>query len=304
MFTHQADEEDYCVVELIDFLRGRNEHSPLIGMLKQKLRSPKRIAFSNKFEEFKCINCTCDVYDVRISRACSVIVAVTGEYFLFIDYETLEPKGRVATESFYFELEEDYDQCGNDALLLFYDKEISKYDLKQFIEEKGCKPLWTYSNEIGYDTSEPINVMVLDGKKAVVFNSQNSMGFLDAKNGTLLDYTIKLEGAISGCFEADRKKPNTLYIFLKEMIKFEYENGDWKRTSFSVNIRSVDGLCMDRESGVLYFSGYCDGKCYISAYTTSGDLIAMHSVNCAGICIDERTGLMYLADGNKISILR
>ncbi|EFC43960.1 predicted protein [Naegleria gruberi] len=303
-------DEECCTVELIDFSSCCNSDSyqdPMIGMLKQKLRSPKRIAFSNKFEEFKSIEFDDDVYDVRISRSCSLIVVVKSNCFVFIDYETLEIKQQVETACIYFELEEDYDNCGNDALLMNHNRIISKYDLKQFIITEGsCQPIWTYRTETDITiTSKPINAMILDGKKVVIFNEDNCMTFLDAKTGTkLMEYTIKLESSVSGCFEPDRRKPNTLYLFMKEMMKFEYENGNWKCTSFATGHSNIDGLGMDRVSGILYFSGYCESKWSISAYTTCGTFIGTHSVTCSGFYIDERTGLMYMAETGKISIVK
>ena len=310
MSLMNQDGDCCCTVDLIDFSSGCNSESyqdPMIGMLKQKFRSPKRIAFSNKFEQFKSIELEGDdVFDVRISRSCSLIIAINNNCFVFIDYETLEIKRQVETEEecMYFELEEDYDYCGNDALLINYNRSVSKYDLKQFITEgESCKPIWTYCT--GIVTSQPVSVMILDGKKVVVFNEDSCMAFLDTKIGTkLIEYTIKLEGSISGCVEPDRRKPNTLYLFVKEMMRFEYENGNWKSTSFTTDHSNIDGLCMDRVSGVLYFSGYCETKWSISAYTTSGTFIGTHYVICGGFCIDERTGLMYMAESNKISILK
>ncbi|EFC36614.1 predicted protein [Naegleria gruberi] len=276
------------------------------GMLKQKLRSKNRLAFSNKFEWEGEIDCSPDkeIYDVRISSTCSCILALTDSAFLVIDYSTHQIRTRIKTDCLYFTIEEDYDGLGNDALLTNRMGVVSKYDLKRFIHEKEeCKPLWNYSiPDHGGFICDTVNWMNLDGRRLVIVLSQTHIHFIDSAFGMVADTGIPLENDnfVSGCIEVDRTNKNAIYFLAGSLNRYEYVNGDWIGKQHEISLGTTDGLFMDKVSGNLYFSGFQG----VYAVKNTGEFLGKHDGSCSGLCIDDKSGLMYVGFGNMLTILR
>ncbi|KAG2387251.1 hypothetical protein C9374_001583 [Naegleria lovaniensis] len=325
------DEEPLCntQITLHDFIRIGSESydAVIMNAFKNKMRKFKtKISFSMNFDPVAVIEVP-NVFETRISHACNCIVALNVTEFICFDLNShRKVHSFPAAFAFYFDIEENYDGKGSDALIYGGDRGVFKYDLNKIMNGEDLNNIWNQPeiHSMGMVCS-PHND-VLSKNVLYVCSYDTCISALKSLTGEVLYRIQHFENTTGYYFEhtpvcfsdidvndtdtelfVSATKSKRIYNFHR--IAHNNHQDDWQliREFGGEYLTHPDGMVFDSVSRhVLVCEQQQQAKgCILVVFTEKGEFVKRVDVkgkdvkrhaSPTGLCLDERTGLLYVVD--------
>ncbi|KAG2378959.1 hypothetical protein C9374_007597 [Naegleria lovaniensis] len=313
----------------------------ILSKFYNKMRNfKKKVPFSLNFEFVASIKAK-DVVDVRISHSCNCILGLCNneqddDFFIF-DLNTHELVRKFSTigRPSYFDIEENYDGNGHDAVVYGGSNGVVKHDLNKLLDGHDVHDyIWQVpeiKNSRGivstkHETTNTIYVSYEDTCNCIAALNSRTGEILfkmgkDFSNNFQLELASGLEMSntndvlfVSDCNMKRIHKLSRSHCHSDLQTNTHTETHSWRSECIfeDAGIKYPDGLVFDSVSRHVLV---CDSvKGGIIVYQENGKFVKFvrsseedsHELNGpTGLCLDEQTGFLYVADeSNHIQIFQ